>query len=110
MPQPFTQTQPTMSEWSGRTSAPEPPIILHHNLHRIQSRQGATYATWLTIPRLSLWFVWRSAQEIGDQRDGPQPTQARLTIWTPLPTWSYHSCSSLNHQSYIVAQILFIFH
>ena len=54
----------------------------HHNSHQILSRKGATYATWLTISLLSMWFVRKSAQ---DQRDGPQLTQPRLTIWVPLP-------------------------
>jgi len=71
MHQPFAQTQPTMSERSRRTSAPETPIALHHNSHRIRSRQGVTHASWLTVPLLSMWFVRKSAQETDDQRDGP---------------------------------------
>ena len=81
MPQPFTQAQPAMSEWSGRTSAPKPPITLYQNSHRIRLREGVNHASWHTVPLLSMWFVRKSAQETSDQRDVPQPTQARLTIW-----------------------------
>ena len=70
-PQPFTQIQPAMSERSERTSAPEPPITLHHDSHRIRSRQGVTHANRLTVPLLSMWFVRKCTQETGDQRDGP---------------------------------------
>ena len=71
MPQPFTQTQPAMSERSGRTSTPDPPITLHHDPHRIRSKQGVTHANWFAFPLSSMWFVLTGAQETGDQRDGP---------------------------------------
>jgi len=71
MPQPFAQTQPTMSERSRRTSAPETPIALHHNSHRIRSRQGVTYVSWLTVPLYSMWFVRKGAQVSKRLRIGP---------------------------------------
>ena len=71
MHQPFTQTQPAMIERPRRTSAPEPPITLHHDSDRIRSRQGVAHASWLTFSLLSMWLVRKSAQVSKRLRIGP---------------------------------------
>jgi len=89
-----------MSERSGRTSAPKPSITLHHDPHRIRSRQGVTHANWLSFTLSSMWFVLERCSSDRRPKRRSLTNSSKTNHLDSIPSWPYHSCSSPNHNSW----------